>query len=580
MIQDKSDYTYDVFISHSVKDKVKADAICHILEEHNIRCFYAPRDILPGENWDVAIEDALKVSNIFLLVFSKNAENSNYVHSELLLAIQNEHKIVPFMIDDTVPGKGFGVQIARFNWIDGISEPFIDRVTGLARGLHKLINGDKINKRDVRYLRHNKGIKQNLREKWYVAVLFVLIAALAIGLICVSGILTPPVTLNGAGTAESPYEISSAEQLNLVRYDLDAYYILTSDIDLKNYGNWEPIGSSSNWFSGNFNGQNHTIHGLTVSGKNDYVGLFGFGRGGSISNLQFDSVNVFGDEYVGSLIGFATYEFSIEHCNVLSGKITGNLNTGGLIGAVSIDERDYGTDEETMVPSYVFRCNVGDGVEVVGYEYTGGLIGYACYVSVMECCSSAEVVRGSGFVGGLIGSASKTVVEDCYAASDIEGSSICVGGLIGLISGTNVNRCYASSGKMGMVTGYSSIGGLIGRADDYDFEWSKNSILSSISTIKELNSAGFQTSVHRVVGEIKGKFTQIGNCYASKETWINTLNPVMMEGTDLPDGEGRVSVMIRSDNRAFYEDRLGFDYVNVWKINSNEELPPVLQNEW
>ena len=42
---------HDVFISHSSKDKQTADAICHYLEQNGIRCWIAPRDILPGEDW-------------------------------------------------------------------------------------------------------------------------------------------------------------------------------------------------------------------------------------------------------------------------------------------------------------------------------------------------------------------------------------------------------------------------------------------------------------------------------------------------------------------------------------------------
>ena len=41
----------DVFISYSSKDKPVADAICNRLESGNLRCWYAPRDILPGADW-------------------------------------------------------------------------------------------------------------------------------------------------------------------------------------------------------------------------------------------------------------------------------------------------------------------------------------------------------------------------------------------------------------------------------------------------------------------------------------------------------------------------------------------------
>ena len=42
---------HDVFLSHSHADKVYADAICHRLEAGGIRCWVAPRDIRPSEDW-------------------------------------------------------------------------------------------------------------------------------------------------------------------------------------------------------------------------------------------------------------------------------------------------------------------------------------------------------------------------------------------------------------------------------------------------------------------------------------------------------------------------------------------------
>ena len=46
---------HDVFISHSTKDKAAADAVCAALEANGVRCWVAPRDIKPGENWATAI---------------------------------------------------------------------------------------------------------------------------------------------------------------------------------------------------------------------------------------------------------------------------------------------------------------------------------------------------------------------------------------------------------------------------------------------------------------------------------------------------------------------------------------------
>lgn len=39
----------DVFLSYSSKDKTTADAVVSDLEGHGIKCWYAPRDITPGQ---------------------------------------------------------------------------------------------------------------------------------------------------------------------------------------------------------------------------------------------------------------------------------------------------------------------------------------------------------------------------------------------------------------------------------------------------------------------------------------------------------------------------------------------------
>ena len=47
----------------------------------------------------------------------------------------------------------------------------------------------------------------------------------------------------GAGIVEDPWQIATADQLNRVRDDLTAHYVLINDIDLSSYENWVPIGS-------------------------------------------------------------------------------------------------------------------------------------------------------------------------------------------------------------------------------------------------------------------------------------------------------------------------------------------------
>jgi hypothetical protein len=70
---------HDVFISHSHEDKPAADAACAALEARGIRCWIAPRDINPGQDWAASIVEAIRNAQIMLLVFSRHANQSPQV---------------------------------------------------------------------------------------------------------------------------------------------------------------------------------------------------------------------------------------------------------------------------------------------------------------------------------------------------------------------------------------------------------------------------------------------------------------------------------------------------------------------
>lgn len=112
--------TNDVFISYESTDKHTADAICSTLENSNIRCWFAPRDILPGSNWPQSITNAIKASKIMVLIFSRNSNKSNQVSKELNLAVSNNLMIIPFKIDDSVPNGSLEYFLADRHWLDAI----------------------------------------------------------------------------------------------------------------------------------------------------------------------------------------------------------------------------------------------------------------------------------------------------------------------------------------------------------------------------------------------------------------------------------------------------------------------------
>src|SRR2546430_12364010 len=74
---------HDVFVSHSVKDKVVADAVVARLEAKSVTCWVAPLDVVPGADWGESIIDAIESSRIMILIFSRNADASPQIKREV-----------------------------------------------------------------------------------------------------------------------------------------------------------------------------------------------------------------------------------------------------------------------------------------------------------------------------------------------------------------------------------------------------------------------------------------------------------------------------------------------------------------
>lgn len=107
----------DVFISHSSKDKVIADHICAELEKKGIKCWIAPRDIKPGEEWARAINTAITSSSAFIVIYSGNSAQSTQVPKEIGLAGAKNSYIIPYKIDDTKLTDEFEYYLLGSHWV-------------------------------------------------------------------------------------------------------------------------------------------------------------------------------------------------------------------------------------------------------------------------------------------------------------------------------------------------------------------------------------------------------------------------------------------------------------------------------
>ena len=233
------------------------------------------------------------------------------------------------------------------------------------------------------------------------------------------------------------YTVTSAEGLkNIAKLvndgNTDIDITLTSDIDLSGI-DWTPIGIDYNHqYTGTFDGGGHTITGLTVTGSDQYAGLFGrIGSGGKVMNVKLEGVQIESDNETSAVGGVAGWSYgNIENCSV-SGSVSGSGNNGTA----------------------------------------GGVVGYQSGSSITGCSSSATVNAGNtagGVVGGTNNGATLTA---CYATGDVTLESInqygtVAGGVVGTNGGGILTACYAWGNVTGSGSGTIYVGGVTGQNVD------------------------------------------------------------------------------------------------------------------
>ena len=231
------------------------------------------------------------------------------------------------------------------------------------------------------------------------------------------------------------YTVTSAEGLKAVadianNGNLGINITLTENINLTDM-DWTPIGKDDNKaYTGTFDGNGKTITGLTVTGSNEYAGLFGFiGPGGTVQNVVLEGVQITSDNssgYAGGVAGYC-YRGTLENCSV-SGSVSGSGSSSDVGG-------------------------------VVGYQLVGSITG----------CSSSATVKGMNRAGGVVGVTNNgATLTACYATGDVtvenDGTSYaCAGGVVGMNGGNStLTACYAAGNVSGKGSGTIHVGGAVG----------------------------------------------------------------------------------------------------------------------
>ena len=236
----------------------------------------------------------------------------------------------------------------------------------------------------------------------------------------------------------------------------DAYFLVTVDIDMSGYistdgvYNFLPIGTRSTQnqtelpFSATFDGGDNTITYVynvgsfyNVDGaRKNYVGLFGYLNGATISNLKVasngglsitDNSGIVGIEYVGGIAGYAVDSTLYNSVLAYGGWVRGETYVGGIVGygeRITIESSEAVSSAnvggETYVGGIVGKWIVSnqsqiggsvagqryvtpaDQIDVMGIKYVGGIAGWMDTSSCATTISYAPQLNNNGKDGNFI----------------------------------------------------------------------------------------------------------------------------------------------------------------------------------
>ena len=181
------------------------------------------------------------------------------------------------------------------------------------------------------------------------------------------------------GSAEKPFRISSLAGLNLLATNVNSgvstysgkHFLQTANLTYDGTeNNFTAIGTSSNPFSGHYDGGKKTISGINISktGTTDadkYQGIFGYVNGGTIERLALAGSTIAGYQNVGGIVGYL--KGTVQNCRVednvtISTNDRSSTNIGGVVG-ISSNDND----------SFIQGCVCG--ATVTGQINVGGIVG-------------------------------------------------------------------------------------------------------------------------------------------------------------------------------------------------------------
>ena len=271
------------------------------------------------------------------------------------------------------------------------------------------------------------------------------------------------------------------------------------------------------------------------------------GGGHQITNLKI------GKREYGGLFG-NVWGATIQNCNV-TGEVNGYNYSGGIVG--------YANDN-----THILNCSFQGNVEGNGQD-RGGIVGSTSIGCDVSGCFVTGTVTGGNCVGGIAGNGVGTI-KNCYALADVTAAGDSAGGIAGYAYNLSIENCYYS----GKVSSNGNAGGIAGIARNSEIQ-NCVSLAESVTGIWKVN---------RIAGKNSAKLT---DNYAWSGTTING-NPVPADGAagvngaDLTYAGGKLSEQfseIFSNNSAWKFTDNGLPILKNVGGTQSAYLPPYLTGE-
>lgn len=266
-------------------------------------------------------------------------------------------------------------------------------------------------------------------------------------------------------------------------------YRLTADIDFSKLTAAEQtktksIGRITYPFMGEFDGQGHTITGLTLS--NNDSGLFWYtGATAYIHDLTIEGANVLFSDNAAVLV-HNNYG-RMEKCAVVNTNIT--ADTGAVLGGMV--SRNYGIIRSSYVQGGTLTSNsltATGHAGFVGANEAGG--------QIEGCWTSMAVNTSSEYAGGFVGLGYGGTIKNCFALGNVSARGYS-GGFVGrsVYGGNAYENCYAAG--VVTVSGEQGNGFIGGNKPDSAFQYDQSKGVTNCY----FNSASASAEAYGAVGK-------------------------------------------------------------------------------